>query len=100
MRREDLWPGASEFSPERWLGGPETTPAPWIPFGGGVRRCAGAPFAEMEMREVLRAAAGLDIRPVRPEPESARRSALVVTPSRGGEILVQEPSSSVSSASS
>jgi len=25
----------------------------WIPFGGGVRRCAGAPFAEMEMREVL-----------------------------------------------
>ena len=100
MRREDLWPDASEFRPERWLGGAETTPAAWIPFGGGVRRCAGAPFAEMEMREVLRAAAGLDISPVRPEPESARRSALVVTPSRGGEIVVQEPSSSVSSASS
>jgi cytochrome P450 family 135 len=100
MRREDLWPGASEFRPERWLGGSETTPAAWIPFGGGVRRCAGAPFAEMEMREVLRAAAGLDIRPVRPEPESARRSALVVTPNRGGEILVQEPSSSAASASS
>jgi cytochrome P450 len=59
----------------------------WIPFGGGVRRCAGAPFAEMEMREVLRAAATLDIRPVRPEPERARRSALVVTPHRGGELL-------------
>jgi cytochrome P450 len=100
MRREDLWPGASEFRPERWLDGSAATPAAWIPFGGGVRRCAGAPFAEMEMREVLRAAAGLDIRPVRPEPESARRSALVVTPNRGGEILVQEPSSSVASASS
>jgi cytochrome P450 len=100
MRREDLWPGASEFRPERWLDGSAVAPAAWIPFGGGVRRCAGAPFAEMEMREVLRAAAGHDIRPVRPEPESARRSALVVTPNRGGEILVQEPSSSVASASS
>jgi cytochrome P450 family 135 len=60
----------------------------WIPFGGGVRRCAGAPFAEMEMREVLSAAADLRIRPVRPESERARRSALVVTPHRGGEVLV------------
>ena len=100
MRREDLWAGASEFRPERWLDGSAAPPAAWIPFGGGVRRCAGAPFAEMEMREVLRAAAAFDIRPVRPEPESARRSALVVTPNRGGEILVQEPSSSVASASS
>jgi cytochrome P450 len=100
MRREDLWPDAAAFRPERWLDAAHATPAAWIPFGGGVRRCAGAPFAEMEMREVLRAAAGLDIRPLRHEPESARRSALVVTPSRGGEILVQEPSSSASSASS
>jgi cytochrome P450 len=88
LRREDLWPQAAAFRPERWLEDPPPDPAPWIPFGGGVRRCAGAPFAEMEMREVLRAAADLSIRPVRPEPESARRSALVVTPHRGGEVLV------------
>jgi hypothetical protein len=42
----------------------------------------------MEMREVLRAAGVLAIRPVRPEPELARRSALVVTPHRGGEVIV------------
>jgi len=90
MRREDLWQEASAFRPERWLDSTRGTPASWIPFGGGVRRCAGAPFAEMEMREVLRAAAAdLDIAPVRPEPESARRSALVVTPDRGGEIVVK-----------
>jgi cytochrome P450 len=54
-----------------------------------VRRCAGAPFAEMEMREVVRAAAeSMSLSPVRPQPESARRSALVVTPHRGGEVLV------------
>jgi cytochrome P450 len=89
MRRNDLWPEAGAFRPERWLDGPPPNPMSWIPFGGGVRRCAGAPFAEMEMREVLRAAADLTIRPVRPEPERARRSALVVTPHRGGEVLVR-----------
>jgi cytochrome P450 len=89
LRREDLWPDASAFRPERFLEGPAPDPLTWIPFGGGVRRCAGAPFAEMEMREVLRAAAELDIAPVRPEPERARRSALVVTPRRGGEIMVR-----------
>jgi cytochrome P450 len=88
LRREDLWPAAGAFRPERWLEGPTPCPTSWIPFGGGVRRCAGAPFAEMEMREVLRAAAELTIRPVRAEPERARRSMLVVTPHRGGEVLV------------
>jgi cytochrome P450 len=88
LRRDDLWPQAAAFRPERWLEGPAPNPMSWIPFGGGVRRCAGAPFAEMEMREVLRAAADLRLRPVRPEPEQPRRSALVVTPHRGGEVLV------------
>jgi cytochrome P450 family 135 len=88
LRREDLWPQAAAFRPERWLEGAQPDPMAWIPFGGGARRCAGAPFAQMEMREVLRVAADLSIRPVRPEPERARRSALVVTPHRGGELLV------------
>ena len=90
-RREDLWRGASEFRPERWLGEqPPPNPLSWIPFGGGVRRCAGAPFAEMEMREVLRAAAGLALAlaPARPESERARRSMLVLVPHRGAELLV------------
>jgi len=87
-RREDLWPGASQFRPERWLEGPAPNPLSWIPFGGGVRRCAGAPFAEMEMREVLRAASGLTLRPAGTDPERARRSMLVLVPHRGAEVLV------------
>jgi cytochrome P450 family 135 len=88
MRREDLWPQAGAFRPERWLEDPAPAPLSWIPYGGGVRRCAGAPFAEMEMREVLRAAATLRLRPARPQAERARRSMLVVAPERGGELIV------------
>ena len=87
-RREDLWPRASEFRPERWLEDPAPNPLSWIPFEDDMRRCAGAPFAEMEMREVLGAASDLWLRPARPEPEHARRSMLVLTPHRGGEVVV------------
>ena len=88
-RREDLWTDASQFRPERWLGEqPPPNPLSWIPFGGGVRRCAGAPFAEMEMREVLRAASGLTLCPARADAERARRSMLVLVPHRGAEVLV------------
>ncbi len=50
--REDRYPDPFAFRPERFL---ESAPATyaWIPFGGGVRRCLGAAFAEMEMRVVL-----------------------------------------------
>jgi len=40
------------------------------------------------MREVIRAAAPLNLRPAREEPERARRSMLVLVPNRGGELLV------------
>jgi cytochrome P450 family 135 len=87
MRRADLWPQASVFRPERWLEDPGPNPS-WIPYGGGVRRCAGAPFAELELREVLREAARLDLRPARPRAERAKRSLLVVVPEHGGEVIV------------
>jgi len=88
-RRENLWRGEAEFRPERWLGEqPPPNSMSWIPFGGGVRRCAGAPFAEMEMREVVRAATDLRLRPARAEGERARRSMLVLVPHRGAEVIV------------
>jgi cytochrome P450 len=50
--RPEAYPEPYAFRPERFLGNAPSTYA-WIPFGGGVRRCLGAAFAEMEMRVVL-----------------------------------------------
>jgi cytochrome P450 len=41
------------FRPQRFLD-ERADPAVWLPFGGGVRRCLGATFAQVEMRTVLR----------------------------------------------
>jgi cytochrome P450 family 135 len=50
--RAESYPEPYAFRPERFLDSAPSTYA-WIPFGGGVRRCIGAAFAEMEMRVAL-----------------------------------------------
>ena len=52
--RPEAYPEPVRLPPERFLDKPPSTYT-WIPFGGGVRRCIGAPFAEMEMRDRARA---------------------------------------------
>ena len=44
---------AKTFNPDRFVGNPPDNYA-WIPYGGGVRRCIGAAFANMEMNVTLR----------------------------------------------
>ena len=45
--------GRAASCPERFLEPPPGTYT-WIPFGGGIRRCLAASYAEMEMKRVLR----------------------------------------------
>jgi cytochrome P450 len=50
---DDSFPDAASFNPDRFMGG-VPKPTAWIPFGGGVNRCVGAAFADMEMDVTLR----------------------------------------------
>ena len=52
-KSEDNFPDAMTFDPDRFLGA-SPPPFKWVPFGGGVHRCPGASFANMEMDVVMR----------------------------------------------
>jgi cytochrome P450 len=86
--RADLYPDPLAFVPERFLSGsPETYG--WIPFGGGVRRCLGAAFAEMEMRIVLREVlTRCELRGARSAPERIARRNVTFSPRRGTPLIV------------
>jgi len=51
-RRPDVYPDPRSFRPERFLEDGAGTYT-WIPFGGGVRRCVAASFAQLEMKRVI-----------------------------------------------
>jgi cytochrome P450 family 135 len=84
-RREDVYPEPSAFRPERFLDRAPGTYS-WIPFGGGVRRCLGAAFAQVEMQVVLQTLA----ESVRLEAvggaEAVRRRGITLAPARGGQV--------------
>ncbi|PSR13922.1 cytochrome P450, partial [filamentous cyanobacterium CCP3] len=50
--REDIYPNAQEFRPERFLAR-QYSPSEYFPFGGGSRRCLGYALAQLEMKLVL-----------------------------------------------
>lgn len=49
--RENLYPNADQFKPERFLNR-QFSPYEYIPFGGGNRRCIGSALASLEMKLV------------------------------------------------
>jgi cytochrome P450 len=50
---EENFANAKLFNPDRFIGDTPDT-STWVPFGGGIRRCIGAAFANMEMNVTLR----------------------------------------------
>jgi cytochrome P450 family 135 len=89
-RDERHYPEADRFLPERFLGRQPGTYT-WIPFGGGVRRCLAASYAEMEMKRVLRIVLETtELRAVESGGERARKSAISFSPDQKG-LVIAEP---------
>ena len=88
--RPDLYESPEEFRPERFLDGGAESYA-WIPFGGGVRRCIGASFAQVEMRTVLREVLRrVRLRAPSQRPERGSIRHVTVVPARGCRVVVEE----------
>jgi cytochrome P450 len=89
--RDDLFPEPEEFRPERFLDGKADNYA-WIPFGGGIRRCIGAAFAEYEMRTILREfVERAELRPVTPEPERVKVRNITLAPAKNTRVVLERP---------
>jgi cytochrome P450 family 135 len=87
-RNPAAYPNPDAFEPERFLDNPPGTYT-WIPFGGGVRRCLGAAFAQFEMAVVLRELVKRHrIRPADQRPERVFRRAITETPRHNTKVIL------------
>jgi cytochrome P450 len=90
QQRPDLYPEPHEFRPERFLDG-QTDAYTWIPFGGGIRRCIGASFAQTEIKVILRTLLERTrLRPASRRPEVPRVRHVTIVPSRGARVVMEE----------
>jgi cytochrome P450 len=79
---------AAAFDPDRFVGNPPDTHA-WIPFGGGIRRCIGASFANMEMMVALRILLReFEFSATYSAGESAHSRGVATAPGQGGKAVV------------
>jgi cytochrome P450 family 135 len=81
-------PDPDHFRPDRWRDG--ATPAPYLPFGGGARRCLGeflsqAYFATLVPGILQR----IRLRPVWPQPERMVLRGTILVPHRSGLVRAE-----------
>jgi cytochrome P450 len=88
-RDEGVYPNPRSFIPERFLERPPGTYT-WIPFGGGVRRCLAASYAELEMKRVVRTVLGeVHLHPVDSGSERVTRSAISFSPDKRARVVAE-----------
>jgi cytochrome P450 len=84
----ELFSAPNAFVPDRFLSG-ESEAASWLPWGGGRKRCPGHRLATLELQTVIRATISTrTILPASPRIERARWRSVIVTPAKGGRVLL------------
>jgi cytochrome P450 family 135 len=93
-QREDIYSKPREFIPERFLDQPAGTYT-WLPFGGGVRRCIAASYAQVLMKRVITTMLQeVDLRPVDVRSEHPVRNAIAFVPHRHALVIATRRRSS------
>jgi cytochrome P450 len=91
------FPEAASFDPNRFLGA-NSKPVMLFPFGGGVNRCIGAAFANMEMNVTLRTLLReFRLVPTNAPGERGRDRGVTIAPARGGRAVVYRRNADASS---
>jgi cytochrome P450 len=86
-RRPDVYEQPMTWRADRFLAS-RPSPGAWIPFGGGVRRCVGAAFAQFEARTILdEVTRALELRPAGRSRRRVARRGIVLVPPRGGPVV-------------
>ncbi len=89
-RRADLYPQPLTFQPQRWLNQRPATNE-WFPFGGAVRRCIGASFAQLETRIALEEITHtLQLTSEQPQSERTKPRAIVLVPAHGARVIASK----------
>jgi cytochrome P450 family 135 len=90
QRLPQVYEAPQEFRPERFVDG-QPAPYTWIPFGGGVRRCLGAAFAQLEIRTVLQTVvARATLQAPDPAPEKIRLRHVTLVPEHGTRVTMTD----------
>ncbi len=77
------------FRPERFLSDRGAT-ANWLPFGGGIRRCLGAAFAQTELRTIIKQLLRYyEFIPTSAPDERMSRRHITTAPGRGAVVTVR-----------
>ena len=86
-RRPELWPEPEAFNPERFVAR-RVDPYTFFPFGGGMRYCLGAAFANYEMKIVLaRVLSRVTLRPDPGHTVRTVRRGITFAPSGGVPVI-------------
>ena len=88
-QREDIYPEAKKFNPERFLN-KQYSAYEFIPFGGGARRCIGEALAQLELKlSVATIISNYEIDLATQKPEKPKRRGITLAPGNGVQIIIK-----------
>ncbi len=87
--RPDAYANPERFDPDRWVG-VKPDPYTWLPFGGGIRRCIGMAFAQVEMRLVIQSVVMRTRMRLADGPAAVTRRGITLAPTGGTRVILDE----------